>query len=560
MSEKFVHAFAFAFILVLYLATVWVFDYFPSQDGPAHVSTAATLANLGNPDWPVFDQYFKANWKLSTNQLVAATLMALMTLFEPDTAEKIIVSIYVLFLPISMLYALSYDRKPFKFAVFLIFPFVFSRLPHMGFFNFSIGLVFFLFIIGYAFRHYDRPRLRHAGILLTLLIASYFVHIMAAACAVMAVSVLAVARLVEAAANNRGRLAQGGRAVSPAIWFGSSAVAATCVAMIYVILRFGDKLGLQIFDFGHWATNFVRFAALSSLMVFGVQDVIFALLFSLFLLILAILTLSSEIRYDRFRGAKPLLAVFGVFAVVFLMIPSVVFLPGRLSLFLYFLIIIWLGRLQLQRKLQLFVGSLCVIVAIGALAYRVPTYINLNNKLVEYASAASVFEPGATLFAIAEPNVFHMSWIHTLPAAIGLTGSQSDGAPPTGQFERVKVFLHAHGRLTTEARLVNLSNYQTPLSIFPLHVRPTLNPSQYIYVQYVEDAGPERPGRPPYRGFAAYAEDTGGQIDYVLLWEMYHHLTKQRNGRALLAELERDYDLVHVSKPGGFLRVYRRRP
>ena len=55
-----------------------------------------------------------------------------------------------------MLYAISYDKRPPNFAVFLIFPFVFLRLAHLGFYNFSIGLAFFLFIVGYALRHFDR--------------------------------------------------------------------------------------------------------------------------------------------------------------------------------------------------------------------------------------------------------------------------------------------------------------------------------------------------------------------------------------------------------------------
>ena len=551
---------AFAFILSLYVATVWVFDYFPSQDGPAHISTASTLAHLGDPDWPVFDKYFKSNWRLSTNQLVAALLIALMTLFEPATAEKIIVSIYVLLLPISMLYAISYDKGRPNFAVFLIFPFVFSRLAHMGFYNFSIGLAFFLFIVGYALRHFDRPRLRHAGILLALLIASYFVHVMAAACAVIVIGVLAAVRLVAAMSSNREKLADVIRNSSPTLWLGASAVAGTCIVMVLVILRFADKFGLLTVDFGNWATNLLRFASMSNLMVFGVQDVVFAALFGLLMLALTVLMLGKEIRLHRFRGARPLLAVFCLFVLVYLMIPQVMFLPDRLSFFLYFLIIVWLGRLEMRRRFQLALGSLCVIVAIGALAYRVPTYLTLNKKLVEYASTASILEPGATVYAIAEQNAFPKSWIRALPAALGLSLSQVDEDIPTGLFERVKVFMHAHGRLAAEARLVNLSNYQADQGFFPLRLRPALRPGPYIRVPYVKDSEARPPPSRPYRGFAAYANNTAGQIDYVVVWEMYQHLTEQRSGRILLAELERDYDLVHVSEPGGFMRVYRRRP
>lgn len=560
MSAKFVHAVAFAFILSLYVATVWVFDYFPSQDGPAHLSTASTLAHLGDPDWPVFDKYFTSNWRLSTNQLVAALLIALMTLFEPATAEKIIVSLYVLLLPISMLYAISYDKRPANFAAFLIFPFVFSRLAHMGFYNFSIGLAFFLFIVGYALRHYDRPGLRHAGILLALLIASYFVHVMAAACAVIVIGVLAATRLIAAMSSNRERLADVIRNSSPALWIGAGTVAGASIVMIIVILQFAAGFGLLTVGFGNWATNLLRFASLSNMMVFGIHDVVFAILFSLLLLTLVVLTLSNEIRQHRFRGARHLLAVLGMFGLVYLMIPQVMFLPDRLSLFLYFLIIVWLGRLEMRRRFQLALGSLCVIVAAGALAYRVPTYLTLNKKLVEYASTASVFEPGATVYAIADQNAFPKSWIRALPTALGLSSSRADEDIPTGLFERVKVFMHAHGRLATEAQLVNLSNYQADQRFFPVRLRPALRPGPYIHVPYVKDSEARPPPSRPYQGFAAYADNTAGQIDYVVVWEMYQHLTEQRSGRLLLAELERDYDLVHVSEPGGFMRVYRRRP
>jgi MFS family permease len=516
------------------------------------------LAHLNDSDLSAFNKYFESNWQLNTNQLVAGALIALMTVFDPGTAEKIIVSLYVLLLPISMLYALTHKPKFPNFAVFLIFPFVFSRIIHLGFYNFAIGLAFFLFVIGYALRHSDRPRPRHGGVLLALLVATYFVHIMAAACAVLAVGTLAVARLIAALRRSRGWLSGVGRNSSTTLWIGTGMVAVVCVAMTFIILQSAAYLELPNFESEWLVKQLARVASISVLVVFSPHDLFFAILLNALLLCMGILMLSKEIKERRFRGTGQLFGVLGIFTIVYMMIPKSMFLPERLLIYLYFLVILWLGGLEVRRTLQVVLTSVCVIVAVGALAYRFPIYATLNAKLVEFASAASVLDRGATLYAVREQPTREL-WAKW----------RSGEEIPPDLFERVNVFLNAHGRLAAEAQLVNLANYQASLSYFPLRLRPALKhgltatPCCDQRTIGSERAAKDAEAEPrlslPYHGFAAYAARTGGQIDYVLVWEVYEELAEQERGRLMLAELERDYDLVLVSEPNGLMRVYRRR-
>ena len=81
-----------------YLLPIWVFTYFPTQDGVSHVYNSQILTEYTNPEYP-FRDYYEINWYPFPNWLSHFSLAALMFIFPSLIAEKIFLSLYVILFP-----------------------------------------------------------------------------------------------------------------------------------------------------------------------------------------------------------------------------------------------------------------------------------------------------------------------------------------------------------------------------------------------------------------------------------------------------------------------------
>src|SRR4051794_12779606 len=90
-------------LLAAFLAPVWLLDYFPTQDGPAHLYNAWLLRDFVRPDSP-FREFFEVRTEPVPNWFIQVLLMGLYTVVPPLVAQKVLVSLYV------VLFAHGFDR------------------------------------------------------------------------------------------------------------------------------------------------------------------------------------------------------------------------------------------------------------------------------------------------------------------------------------------------------------------------------------------------------------------------------------------------------------------
>lgn len=74
--------------LALLLLPLWLFAYVPTQDGPAHLESAAALLEL--KDSPFLGTFYESNWRWATNQVHHALLVALGSFLPLLIAEKLV--------------------------------------------------------------------------------------------------------------------------------------------------------------------------------------------------------------------------------------------------------------------------------------------------------------------------------------------------------------------------------------------------------------------------------------------------------------------------------------
>jgi hypothetical protein len=249
----------------------------------------------------------------------------------------------------------------------------------------------------------------------------------------------------------------------------------------------------------------------------------------------------------RLRGARGgpydgLLVLAAAYVVVVFAVPEGMsgglFIPQRLSLFPFFVLILWLGAQPPDRFLQRALVAAGAAATLAFLALHAGRYAAFNEQLAEYASAAPHIPRQATV----------------LPLAFSHTGQDAQGRPLS---VRVSPFRHAGGLLAVEGGAVDLTNYEGDTGYFPLLFRPELNPIKLISR---DRTNPDRgiSGLPPQVDFLSYPERAGQSVDYVMLWDLGDDLRGNPGTQRILDQLRKGYGDPVYESPGRRVQLYRR--
>ena len=139
---------------VAMVAMVFRLPVFPSQDGPMHLYYAGVFtAAWHNP--AAYGGEFRIPFVVRPYSTLHDLLVALGAVFEPVTAEKVLVAGYIIGFAAAFLYLARSvgGRTP---AVLLIVPFIMHRMVYLGFYNYCLGSAMALALIGFWIRHHKR--------------------------------------------------------------------------------------------------------------------------------------------------------------------------------------------------------------------------------------------------------------------------------------------------------------------------------------------------------------------------------------------------------------------
>ena len=200
---------AFTYIVIALIAAhllpLWIFKYFPSQDGASHIYNAYLLKEYSNPAMYKVRECFELNLTLFPNWFSHAFMAGLMFLVSPLIAEKILLSLCIASAPLSLFYFLravdgSGAETPLgsgnQILGLIGFLFGYNYLLHMGFYNFAISFPLFFFALGYWWRRHETMSPANIGALYVLMILLYFCHISSYGLMLAALSVCALRLIV----------------------------------------------------------------------------------------------------------------------------------------------------------------------------------------------------------------------------------------------------------------------------------------------------------------------------------------------------------------------------
>ena len=194
--SKIASGFLFALLVVVHLIPIWTTKYFPTQDGPSHLHNADLILHYADPAMTAFRQYCVLDLRPLPNFMGHAALASLLALVPPLLAEKILLSGYVVLLPLSIFYALRSLKKSAGWLAVLSFPFIYSLPLYFGMYNFCYSLIAFFLVIGYWAKHRTRLGFKHGGTLAILAMLVYSCHLFSFLMAIMCVAFLGLARSI----------------------------------------------------------------------------------------------------------------------------------------------------------------------------------------------------------------------------------------------------------------------------------------------------------------------------------------------------------------------------
>jgi hypothetical protein len=456
----------FWLLVIAHLIPIWWFTYVPTQDGPAHLASATILKDLG-VEGTRYHEFFEVRLEPTPNWMAHVLLAALLFLFSPLLAEKVLVSGIVLALGGALRYFCGTfgDRtRPFALVGLL---FIYNRCLWLGFYNFNLSLALCFFILGWWLRRRERTDAIIAAALTVLLVVTYFAHL--------------AGFLVTAVALVWFAMAMGPRRLRNLAWVALACFPGGLLAFDYFERTrfFGAGGSVRLHDnIRHWVHGKNSWSRLGDdLLAFddewfahhSTDDVpIGYLALLLYIVLLAATILAAVSRTGATPRPPPrwpvVLLALALTAMV-VVLPQHLsmehggFLKSRLALFPPLLLLAcfreppWLPA-------RLAVRALIVLVLGINLAMVTRQFARGNQELAEYTAARQLVGPGHVMFVV------------------------QDQAGSKGPRELANPLIHASQHYALGTNTVNLDNYQASTRHFPLRFRDGVSRGRGIFAFY----------------------------------------------------------------------------
>lgn len=490
-------------LLVIHLLPVWGFKYFPTQDGASHIYNAYVLKEYHKHENYRLREVYELNATIFPNWTSHALLVLLLYVFPPLVCEKIVLTLCIGLLPLSLFYFLKGIQQRNMIFGLVGFIYAYNYLLHMGFYNFVLSMSLFFLTMGYWWRVKDKLRMINTAVIYILLLTTYLTHYHSYALLIMSLTFFALFSSVydalyrvwgykETSQPLMPRLKDGVMMLKPTLTFIGALVPAYFILFSYYFYlsnAHGDDSNHKGFE---WLTDY--FFSMKSLVAFREDHVLIGRVLLVFFAIAFLITVINRIRQCyRFRASKPgerlwthvvsqtdgflLLAVF-IIAMYFIAPWSGYsggWINDRFHLYI-FLVLLPFFAINLHRYINYAIAGVIIILSLWHLGYNVHTYALLNRDIANALSLEGLYEEDTILTS--EPG----EWSGF---------SDSLGFEP----KYVAPFGHIECLLAVKKGIAYLDNYEANTDHFPLRYKQKELPADFAIIwrtEYDDVAGLEQ--------------------------------------------------------------------
>ncbi len=517
----------------LCLLQVWLPGHYLTCDGPCHLYNARIMHDLWQgSNTALYQRFYDLVYTADPNSMSTFVLASLLYVAKGAVAEKIFLSLYVLVYVTgfcALLRKISNGNSYWQLSVFI---FVFTYALSKGFYNFSFGIAFYFWMV-WAWLHYmDKRSAIKAVLFFVCCTLTFFTHLLpfvlgVITCASLLLSFTASGNSTKGKSSTQVFLARNG--------FTFALLIAPFIVLAVLFTGREGGLRLHLSPHPYRLVELIEFKYIINIVN---TERLWAAIAGIILSLLSVIALVNGLRklaihkYDGFLLAL-LVAVF-----VYTFFPEdfmgrAIIISIRVQLFVFIIVVCCIayrlppGRITNAAAVALFV---CFLVLSG---YRIGCRQVADAALNDYLSAASHIPNGSSV----------------LPFDFSPTGKDKEGNLIA---DRNAIFHHAAQYLAADRPLIVLDNYEANMGYFPVRWKPEVNPYNHLS----KEEGIE--GLPPFARIAAFHQQTGVAIDYVLFWCYDPAYLANAHFKELYAEINSLYQVAYTS-PGSRTVLYARK-
>jgi hypothetical protein len=519
----------FGLLIVIHLAPIWAFKYLPTTDGAAHVANADAMRKMHDPSRGVLRHYYYVSHAPSPNLIGHLLLAGLMYVVKPVIAEKLVVSLYIVLLPLGARYAVRAIRRQATPLAYLAFPMIYSYAFAQGFYNFCLSMAVFFFVVGYWIGNRDRLDFRRGLTLAGLALVLYASHLMSLVMACGVVGLLTAwfsgKEYLGADRSLRGRAVK--RAVITAL---------ALLPWLVLSLRYRPAAGQYPAVDWSLKDDVIGLLQFSSMVSYRANEAwLGGALAAVFAALTAMVLIGKVARRSWSRWDALLLIPAALAAGYFKAHdPASVhfYIPQRLMLYAFLTLLLWLAGQPMSWRVRWAIPPLAGVIALGFVVSHGLKYREFAPQLREFVTAGDQIAPNSTF----------------LPLIFAPRGCDARGKPSSID---VAPFYMAAGYIAARRDAVDLRNYEANTDHFPVRFVPGRNPYETLAVGKGLDTIPPRIDLAKFRA-------AGGEVDYVMLWGVSDELREDPGTVALYRQLEADYQRMPL--PGAkWTELWKRR-
>ena len=425
LKEKYL----FYLIILINTLPVLLIRFFPTMDSGSHLYNANLLKILLLDHGSVLHDFYKINNYPLPNWLGHALLAMFLTVFKPFMAEKILLLLYLVLLPLAFRYLVGNFKTGNILISYLIFPFTCNFPFLLGFYNQSIAMVLLLFSTGYWMKHQSGLTIK-SGLIMALLISlTYFSHF-------FIFTILFIFLIIASLQAEIGDYIHGNQSISEGLKrFIRRNIFITMVFLIWFAVGF---YFIRHTDFRQTYLKYPLSALLSwlfnirPLIIFGMGEKNFTRPLFLILTFLTAYPMYMRLReFFRIGEGKNLLKIFRASDIwlltmllifgLYLVLPdsmSAGMLSLRLCLLLFIVLLFWLSCQSYPRRM-LVIAILLLVLPLHfiSLAKKIPTFTAFSRDASQISQAADYIKPNSIVLPLNfDPHWYKGHFINYLGA------------------------------------------------------------------------------------------------------------------------------------------------
>jgi hypothetical protein len=395
----------FYLILMVHLWPCFESTFFVSMDGAAHLYNARLIESLWNGN-TFIEQFFIFNPEPVPNW-TSHFLMAIgLKFLSPILVEKFIILLFLLGLPLSFRWLIKVIKPKSTGLIYLIFPFTYSFVFALGFYNFCLALIPMFCALAIWMKDSGKPSWKRLLLLSGLMMLTFLSHVLVFACLGLAFASYFIIEYIFFTfvrdINKKESISQ----LSKKLLAFSLALIPSGLLFLNYLFKRPESLNPEYIESSKLLSDLVHIRSNISYNLGMESNYTFALFWVLALVVFIVILFKWKGYLENVQRSKGdfLLLTAGFMLVMYFLLPNSDRGAGIISvrmLWLFYLFLIaWIGTQRVKPKVALVISIVVLSLYVPRFAYYAKIQRNQNKEIKAIVQTAESLPKNSVIYPI----------------------------------------------------------------------------------------------------------------------------------------------------------------